>query len=350
MREADLLDEPRTKPAPSLEYKPDPQMMVKVSVRGFRLFLALTLLNTTLLASSVLGPQLFPFLRTSWVQWQQQRAKEKARVQAVQAFLAARQQCLDHEFPPGTLLYEEDPVGALRLRRDGGVAYEQAQRVANGYPRGWVPPVAATTPTYFKTLQSTLPTVMADGALLFLHERTTPGGAKYVVAVRFAGRTDFRNRNDPDSSGLRVIYNRTKSRTLVASAWLAPPAAEVQSGKAATGQFFERQYRLQLPDTFQHVAAQVLQGPGSDRVRPPIDYGNILRFHGGRVDPNDPSHFTIPYQLDGRDGVIEGRVKDDAIELRPRDGEWKFDNGEVLRLDAPPATQPVIYPPQPVSD
>jgi hypothetical protein len=82
-------------------------MMVKVSVRGFRLFLALTLLNTTLLASSVLGPQLFPFLRTSWVLWQQQRAKEKARAQATQTFVAVRQQCLAHAFPEGTLLYEE---------------------------------------------------------------------------------------------------------------------------------------------------------------------------------------------------------------------------------------------------
>jgi hypothetical protein len=67
-------------------------------------------------------------------------------------------------------------------------------------------------------------------------------------------------------------------------------------------------------------------------------------------DPNDASRFAIPYKLDGRDGVIEGRIKDDAIELRPRDGEWKFDHGEVLRLNAPPATQPTIFPPEAVSD
>src|SRR3954454_2931860 len=140
MRDLDLLDGPRTKPASSLEYKPDPAQ-VRVSVRGFRLFLALTLLNTTLLASSVLGPQLFPFLRTSWTQWQADRKQRQAEAQAKQAALAARQQCLAHAFAPGTVVYEEDPVEALRLLRDGGAGFQRALGPQqNEAPRGWVPP------------------------------------------------------------------------------------------------------------------------------------------------------------------------------------------------------------------
>ena len=49
--------------------------------------------------------------------------------------------------------------------------------------------------------------------------------------------------------------------------------------------------------------------------------------------------------MDGRDGVIDGWVKDNGIELRPHDGEWTFDGGEILRLNVPPATQPSVYPP-----
>jgi hypothetical protein len=38
---------------------------------------------------------------------------------------------------------------------------------------------------------------------------------------------------------------------------------------------------------------------------------NRLRIFAGQIDPSDSSHFTVPYELNGKPGVIEGRLRDD---------------------------------------
>jgi hypothetical protein len=341
MRDLDPLDEPRAKPAASLEYKPEPATQVRVSVRGFKLFLGLTLINTTLLASSVLGPQLFPFLRTSWTQWQADRAKKKADAQAKQALLAARQQCLAHAFAPDAVVYEEDPGRSLRLLREGGAGYGRAVRPSGNVPRGWVPPVAAVPPAYAGTWSPR----GGGSAVLFLHERATPAGASYLVCVQYDQRFEFERLHDTDPRirASRTTYRQTKDRRLTVAAWPVVPAAEFDRKRAGAAAI-TRHYRLQLPDTFVRAVAHIPDGPDGDRVVPQTDYGNVLRFFGGQVDPGDASRFSIPYQLDGREGVLRGRLKDDGVELLPVGGEWKYDNGEVLRLDAPPVTQPTVYP------
>jgi len=35
-----------------------------------------------------------------------------------------------------------------------------------------------------------------------------------------------------------------------------------------------------------------------------------LRFYAGQVDSADPGHFTIRYAIDGKDGLIQGRLSD----------------------------------------
>jgi hypothetical protein len=76
----------------------------------------------------------------------------------------------------------------------------------------------------------------------------------------------------------------------------------------------------------------------------PVDYGNILRVYAGQPNPDDASHFVIPYRMDGHDGAIDGWIKAGGIEMHPRNGRWYFDGVDVIRLDAPPATRPTIYP------
>jgi hypothetical protein len=335
------------KSEPALEYTPG--LGGTVTVRGTRLVIALLLVNTTLLGASVMGPQLFPFLRGQWTQWQTRRAAGKAQEQARQAALAVRKQCLAYALPPATVVYEEDPAEAARLLRDGGSAYSRATALAQNAPRGWVPPVRHNSPAFFtefRSKSSTRSHVASADPLVFLHERTTPGGAKYLVVVQYDLRVDWHTRTETDQSTrqLRVDYHQLKTRRLVALAWKADAAAVTYTVA------FDREYRLRLPDAYDRLATQWMTGPGSDRVTPSTDYGNVLRIFAGQPDPADASRFTIPYRLDGRDGVIEGRLKDDGIELRPRDGEWTFDGGEVLRLNAPPPTRPTVFPPQPVTD
>jgi hypothetical protein len=350
MRDLDLLDEPRTKPASSLEYKPEPATHVRVSVRGFRLFLALTLLNTTLLASSVLGPQLFPFLRTSWTQWRADRKQRQADAQVRQALLASRQQCLTHAFAAGAVVYDEDPVESLRLMRDGSAQFARAMRPPDQAPAGWVPPVMAAPPAYLQSWQR-MPGSVPGGCVLFLHERATPGGASYLVCVQLNDRFEFDhlNDNDPQTRQYRTTFRQAKTRRIGVVAWPVGPAADFDFRKGAAG-IMTREYRLQLPDTFQRPVARRLNTPEGLRAIPPTDYGNVLRIFGGQPDPGDPSKFSIAYQIDGREGVLQGRLKDDAVELLPREGAWTFDNGEILRLDVGPATQPAVYPPAPTAD
>src|SRR5690349_19280505 len=76
-----------------------------VSVRGFRWLVALTLVNTVLLGSMVLGPQLFPFARQQWQQWKDARA----RAAQVRADLTKTRMWAAYTAPPTKVVYEEDP-------------------------------------------------------------------------------------------------------------------------------------------------------------------------------------------------------------------------------------------------
>ena len=351
MGHVELRDPPAAKRAASLDYKPEPAVAGRVSVRGFRLLLALTLLNTTLLGASTMGPQLFPFLRQQWTQWRAERAAKKAREQSRQAALALRQQALAHTTPAGTVVYDEDPAEAARLIRDGGTAYRAATPILSNSPRGWVPPVKAVTPKLFADFQGSVssgPRSDWSEPLLFLHERTTPSGIRHVVAVQFQPKFDFSSRTvqDVEARELRVNHSQSKQRELSVRAWPVGTAAapEPPGPPGSAMKWIDRTYRLRLPDTNGREVASWLAGPGSDQRPIAVDYGNVLRFYAGQPDPNDASHFTLPYRLDGREGVIDGWIKDTGIALRPRDGEWTFDGGEVLRLNAPPETRPTIYP------
>ena len=54
-----------------------------------------------------------------------------------------------------------------------------------------------------------------------------------------------------------------------------------------------------------------------------------LRFYAGQLDPADAGHFTIRYDLEGKSGVIDGRLNDagDDVKITVRSGP-----GTALRL------------------
>ena len=349
MGDLDLLDPPAAKRAESLDYKPDPVVAGRVSVRGFRLLLALTLLNTTLLGVSVTGPQLFPFLRGQWTQWRANRAQRQAEAAAKvaaaakqQKILALEQQCLTFSRPAGTVVYEENPAEAARRLREGESGYTRAMATENQAPAGWIPPMRAVTPDVFRDYLRARygsPAVGPRGAVLFLHERKTPGGVPHLVYVDFDAGAQFFSRYDHDERSRRSVPVHVQSKSRRVSARAVPLAAAGEPRQRLP----ERTLSLVLPDSSGLVAAPARQD--STAPAPPVDYGNVLRVFAGQPDPADPTHFTIPYELDGRGGVIDGWLKDDRIELRPREGRWVYDNGETWTLTPPPATRPALYPP-----
>ena len=327
-------DRPTAKPAPRpdppLDYTPRFGAGGPVSVRGMRLVVALLLVNTTLLGMSIMGPQLFPFLRGQWAQWQATRARERAK----QAALALQQQCLDHARPPGYVVYDEDPVEAAKRLSDPAAAYApEAEGDTREAPPGWVPPAKAAIPSYFPAYTDAIYKARVTGVtdpLLFLHGRTTPGGGRYVVSVHLGVRNQFYRRTDAATGTTRFV--QAKSRTMTAHAWPAGPGGPV----AAAGKQQRDEIGLDLPDAAQREVARV-QGTLSIDQSPPIDYGNVVRFFAGQVDPADASHFTIPYEVDGRVGVIDGWLRDDGVKLRPREGSWSFQsNGQAWKLPTGP--------------
>ncbi len=46
-----------------------------------------------------------------------------------------------------------------------------------------------------------------------------------------------------------------------------------------------------------------------------------VRFYAGQPDPNDPSHFTIRYEVNDQPGTIDGWLHfGSVVELKVRDG------------------------------
>ena len=324
MSDTDVLEPPPRAARSRLDYKADPAGG-PVTVRGIRLLVVLTLINTTLLGMSVLGPQLFPFLRQQWTQWRASRAEAKAK----QAALVLQQQCLAHAAPAEKVVYEEDPAEAARLVKAFPLDYAPTVRGTSPAPPGWRSPLKAAPPPYFVPYLDVVYGGMrvpgVDRPLLFLHGRSTPGGTTYVVSVQLEARHAFdRNFVADGVTGkpTGVKYYQEKRRTLYAVARVADAAGP----SAVKGRQHSRTAQLALPDSERRLISEVAGGLSLDAT-PAIDYGNVVRFFAGQPDPDDASHFTIRYQADGREGIIDGWMKDDGLHLRPRDGQYSFQSG-----------------------
>jgi hypothetical protein len=181
------------------------------------------------------------------------------------------------------------------------------------------------------------------GAMLFLHERTAPGGEKRLVAVRLLAGFTFKHGNAAGPyEEIVAVDKRRRLQAATFSVAGAEGADPVQKD--------ERTVQLLLPDSKDHVVAKLdhsreTGAPGEPPAVATLDYGNRLRFFAGQADPADASHFTIPYQLDGRDGTIDGWLKDEGVLLQPRSGTMSVGDLEpAWELEVPPTTVPTKPP------
>jgi hypothetical protein len=302
-------------PQPPLPYERDSAGGGMTRRQG-RWLIFILLVNTVLLAVGVVGPQVGPAMRKALDDWRGRRAAEAAAAQAAatraqqrQQLLADQPQWMSHTFAPDTVIYEEDPkVAAAHLISGKGYEAIAAQRVPTLKPE-WQPPVVAPTPVLVKKLRDVA--YPSDGGVLFLHERKTPGGNAKLVCVSVRARQRAENMESLD---LRVISDVT----LIAYA-LEPVRADSKTAEAKELQKWNGQtLTLVVPDELAPVIHFTgNRSPGPYEVHP----GTHLRLYAGAPDPNDPTHFTIPYQLGSTSGTIDGWLRDDAIELRGREGE-----------------------------
>ncbi|MDQ3441781.1 MAG: hypothetical protein M3478_15675 [Planctomycetota bacterium] len=308
---------PESKP---LEYD---RTAATVTVRGFRTLLILLVINTLMLGWFVVGPRASTFAQQQWRQWQ---AKREAR-QVRQQMVALQQQCLTHTFPQATVVLEEDPDQVKRLIVDGAyvpVELENSSDIAD-----WVPPAQiGRSPAAWRSFTATGAieklTVSPQLPVVFLHERTSPGGKRLLVVVHLLADQRFSGSNAHGE--IRIETRRRLLATTIEPG--TPDAAPVRRDS--------RELSLRLPPS----DATVYASP-----RKTIRRGRSVRIFAGEVDPDDASHFTIRYDVGGTPGVIDGWLHDDGVLLKPRAGQPIVWHGTAAwELPNAPTTAPTSIP------
>ena len=97
--------------------------------------------------------------------------------------------------------------------------------------------------------------------------------------------------------------------------------------------------------TYTVASDQPIRGSTLSGGEPQTLHRSILRVLAGQPDPADGTHFTIPYILNGKPGVIDGRLRANGrVMLEPREGQflrWASANTYHWELALTPTTRPV---------
>jgi hypothetical protein len=209
-------------------------------------------------------------------------------------------ECLQFSLPPDAVVYEEDPAGVAALlagnpqyhpypfkrRSSQHAAPSPATAAALGVsdwdkltaalPGFYSPPIMQGPRGYVFFTPTALPgspPPVIKPAVIFLHERTSPGGHRRLVCVSYGSQDDT-------FSAQFVHGLNCDTFTVAPGTWGRPPAL--------------------IPN-----------GWGYDILtewprKPPL-----VRIFAGQADPNDRAHFTIRYQIWGQEDVLDGRLLDD---------------------------------------
>src|SRR4051812_21005348 len=148
-----------------------------VAQRQYRRLMALTLLNTILLAGFIVGPTIGPFFKSQWQQFQARREarREEAKRQAVVAAAKAFTQ------PSDVIVYEERPDEAAKLLASDPTHYQvvQASRAPYFPPHPWQAPV------HLKCNPPIDWAANKDRPVVFMHGMRNPRtGAERLVQVQ----------------------------------------------------------------------------------------------------------------------------------------------------------------------
>jgi len=197
-----------------------------------------------------------------------------------------QQRCLTYAAPPDQVVYEDDPVeaaGLLAIGRD----YLPCPMLGDTPAAAvHVPPPWAGSPAWHGPPHAR--------AVLYLHERRSPGGNRRLVAIQFLGKWA-----GTDDGRYKPV-------------WTVNPVVTVPSAARPFSS-----------------TPQPAPAPANSRFRDPMAgivwvarpfLERRVRFFAGQSDPADPSHFTVGFEADGRKGTIDGWLRDDdKVQLRVRD-------------------------------
>jgi len=344
-------------PAPAarrLEY--DDTRPAGISRRQVNFFLLLLFINTLLFAAFVCLPAATPMLKDMWSDWQRSR-DEKRNTQQLRDAIDA---CLTFTLPANQVVYAEAPAEIEKLLAGAGRAHvvtdPPPQYVSGGgalfglsrkkeHPgaaelllpqSGWREPAVLGRPEPMRRLAGRLldfPPEYDDDSLVFFHQLKTPAGRTRLVWISVDAEQSLKEGTGDGRAG--IPHYLETDRTLSAVVY-NPEDLTFKSPTLTTIHF------TQAPD----ARPRVLYFHGDDgvlRVKPWEPRG-LWRILAGQPDPADPTHVTIPYDIDSKPGVIDARLGDgDRLMFTPRTGrlgQWTNSNSYTWDLSAPPTTQP----------
>jgi hypothetical protein len=303
-------------PKPSLEY--DRTGAPSVSVRGMRLLVVLTLINTMVLAwFAVVGQQGPQMIQQRWQQWQRDREVKKVHAKLI----GQQQQLMAETFTPGTVVYSEDPARTVTVAEP----YQRIQVSRSTVPE-WPAPVVREAPAAWKELHNSgsFNVVGPPTVAVFIHERAMPDGQKRLVVAQLEAVQSFAANN----AGANADVVRTYRRLHVDAYGMLDPKSGTMQRMAAAVEF-----RLPSPDVMNVIRAS----NGSYVVK----RGPALTIFTGEPDPADATHLTIPYAIDGQPGTIDVWLRDRDLLVKPRQGLPRFESGrEAWELGISPTTGP----------
>lgn len=185
--------------------------------------------------------------------------------------LQRQAQCLFYSADPNLVVYDECPVGPSRLLGQG----KNYQPILAEHGSNLRTIAAKFVPDpLLQFLYRRPPHTMTwwgppCAPLLFMHELRARGGSPYLVCV-WGNILD--QTGDDEGFGIDIY---------VPSGWLS------DFKRTASGENYGSVF------------------PTGKKLNP-----QRLSIFAGQVDPNDPSHFTIRYQLDGKVGRVDGWLEE----------------------------------------
>jgi hypothetical protein len=179
---------------------------------------------------------------------------------------------------------------------------------------GWQPPARAGAAPELINWRDALPTprpqVGDTETTLVTHEMRTPAGQQRLVTVAFTA-VQYIEDLEPQKAPHRHFEIQTQ-RTF--TAYVIDPHAPMLRSFLT---------RITIDDPKPGRAQLLAVFASEEDRRPVVDYrpAQHWRIFPGQVDPADPTHLTIPYEIEGKPGIIDGRLNDgDRLMLTPRAG------------------------------
>lgn len=195
-----------------------------------------------------------------------------------------------------TIVYESDPAAAAELVAEGTHHYDEASEAAF-----LIEPESYEA--FRESVREATEELDREGALVFLHELSTAGGAKRIVAVRFL----------PWVLDEAVQWRPNATSGLVAQIY--------QPGGwfGETTHIGESRAPILLPrPAMNDPLANPCLGEVSPVLREMFDpyaaggQPGDIRWYAGQPDVTDPAHFTVDFEIAGRRGTVDGYLSADG--------------------------------------